>query len=89
MYNLFSECNSDQDWHEGLCPRDPAAMASALAGSIAVALVVKGILTIVVCFYPALFFPSVLMTSTCFRPSVSNCLLEFSFRPSVRLFNPR
>lgn len=48
VYNLFSECTSDKDWHEGLCPRDPTALAGALAGSIAIALVVKGVLTIVV-----------------------------------------
>ena len=47
VYNLFSECISD-NWHEGLCPRDPMALAGALAGSIAIALVVKGVLTIVV-----------------------------------------
>ncbi|KAI5123892.1 hypothetical protein M0805_005708 [Coniferiporia weirii] len=47
VYNLFSECRSDNDSHEGLCPRDPIAMAMPMAQSIGIALVVKGALTIV------------------------------------------
>ena len=47
VYNLFSECGSDKDPHEGLCPRDPVALAGPLAGSIAIACIVKGVLTIV------------------------------------------
>ncbi|KAL5524022.1 hypothetical protein ACEPAG_8195 [Sanghuangporus baumii] len=47
VYDLFSECGSDDDWHEGLCPRDPIGLAGPIAKSIAVALLVKGILTIV------------------------------------------
>ena len=47
VYNLFSECRPDNDIHEGLCPKDPDAVAGALAQSIGVALIVKGLLTIV------------------------------------------
>lgn len=47
VYNLFSECVSNNDSHEGLCPRDPMSHAGSLAKSIAVALIVKGALTIV------------------------------------------
>lgn len=47
VYNLFSECVSDKNTHEGLCPRDPVAYAGPLAKSIAIALIVKGALTIV------------------------------------------
>lgn len=47
VYNLFSECGPDNDWHEGLCPRDPVGLAGMMAKSIGVALLVKGALTIV------------------------------------------
>ena len=47
VYNLFSECVSDDDSHEGLCPRDPMAHVGSLIQSIGIALVVKGVLTIV------------------------------------------
>ena len=47
VYNLFSECGPDNDWHEGLCPKDPISLAGPLAKSIGVALLVKGALTIV------------------------------------------
>lgn len=47
VYNLFSECVSDNDRHEGLCPRDPIIHAGSLVRSIGIALIVKGALTIV------------------------------------------
>ncbi|KAG9098568.1 hypothetical protein FRC06_006214 [Ceratobasidium sp. 370] len=47
VYNLLAQCRAG-DWHEGLCVSpDKAAKAGAVARAIAVALVVKGALTIV------------------------------------------
>ncbi len=47
VYNLFSECVRGGSNHEGLCPLHPTAAAWELSQSIGIALVVKGVLTIV------------------------------------------
>lgn len=47
VYNLFSECVTAGPSHEGLCAINPVAAAAELSQSIGVALIVKGVLTIV------------------------------------------
>ena len=47
VYNLFAECRPGGDTHSGLCILDPPTQALPVIGAIAVALVVKGALTII------------------------------------------
>lgn len=46
VYNLFAECHPG-DTHSGLCIVNPSEQAMPVIGAIAVALIVKGVLTII------------------------------------------
>jgi chloride channel 3/4/5 len=46
VYNLFAECRTGSS-HSGLCVLDPPTQAAPVIRAIGVALVVKGLLTIV------------------------------------------
>ncbi|EJD03208.1 clc channel [Fomitiporia mediterranea MF3/22] len=89
VYNLFSECGPDNDWHEGLCPRDPIALAGPLAQSIGIALLVKGALTIVTfgIKLPAGIFIPTLGVGACFGRILGIGIQYLQYKhPNLRMF---
>ncbi|KAH8119432.1 clc channel [Phellopilus nigrolimitatus] len=90
VYNLFSECRSDNDSHVGLCPRDPTALAGPLARSIGVALIVKGALTIVTfgIKVPAGIFIPTLGVGACFGRIMGIGVQYLQFKhPNLPMFS--
>ena len=77
VYNLFAECRPGTgDTHRGLCIVDPPREALPVVGAIAVALVVKGALTIVtfgVKLPAGIFVPS--LGGACYFFSLALCIV--------------
>ena len=89
VYNLFSECGPDNDWHEGLCPRDPIAFAGPLVQTLGIALIVKGVLTIVTfgIKLPAGIFIPTLGVGACFGRILGIGIEYYQFNhPNSRMF---